>query len=86
MKCCVATSPLNHPPTHSQALIEGLIEVHNDDPTKVYVPSALNGAIFCGHLVTDMDSIAGAIGAADLYQGTASRASEVRHGADGGGS
>lgn len=27
-----------------------------------YIPSALAGAIFCGHLVTDLDSIAGAIG------------------------
>jgi inorganic pyrophosphatase/exopolyphosphatase len=47
------------------------------DPTKVYFPSVLEGAIFCGHLVTDMDSIAGAIGAADLYGGVAARASEV---------
>jgi hypothetical protein len=79
------------------------------------MPSMLKGAIFCGHLVTDMvrvspytlkivrmscispchrvllvdddsfffvliqkDSIAGAIGAADLYGGTACRASEVQ--------
>lgn len=27
----------------------------------------LKDAIFCGHLVTDLDSIAGAIGAAHLY-------------------
>lgn len=32
-----------------------------------YIPQALAGAIFCGHLVTDLDSIAGAIGAAELY-------------------
>jgi manganese-dependent inorganic pyrophosphatase len=48
-----------------------------DDPTRVYFPSMLNGALFCGHLVTDMDSIAGAIGAADLYGGQACRASEI---------
>ena len=47
------------------------------DPTKVYFPSVLESAIFCGHLVTDMDSIAGAIGAADLYGGVAARASEI---------
>jgi len=42
-----------------------------------YVPQTLNDCIFCGHLVTDMDSIAGAIGAAELYGGIAARASEV---------
>jgi len=42
-----------------------------------YLPSQLKGSIFVGHLVTDMDSIAGAIGAAELYGGVAARASEV---------
>ena len=42
-----------------------------------YIPQLLSGAIFCGHLMTDLDSIAGAIGAAELYGGTAARASEV---------
>ena len=42
-----------------------------------YMPPTLEHALFCGHLVTDMDSIAGAIGAAELYGGKASRASEV---------
>ncbi|KAJ1414298.1 hypothetical protein B484DRAFT_454846 [Ochromonadaceae sp. CCMP2298] len=42
-----------------------------------YLPQLLSGALFCGHLVTDMDSIAGAIGAAELYGGTAARASEI---------
>lgn len=32
-----------------------------------YIPQALAGAIFVGHLVTDLDSIAGAIGAAEFY-------------------
>ncbi len=44
---------------------------------KKYMPRFLNGAIFCGHLVTDMDSIAGSIGAAELYGGYAARASEI---------
>lgn len=44
---------------------------------KEYLPSQLSGALFCGHLVTDLDSIAGAIGAAELYGGTPARASEV---------
>lgn len=42
-----------------------------------YIPFILSESIFCGHLVTDLDSIAGAIGAAELYGGIAARASEV---------
>jgi len=42
-----------------------------------YMPQLLSGALFCGHLVTDMDSIAGAIGAAELYGGIPARASEI---------
>lgn len=42
-----------------------------------YIPQILSDAIFCGHLVTDLDSIAGSIGAAELYGGVAARASEV---------
>jgi len=42
-----------------------------------YMPPTLQSAIFCGHLVTDLDSIAGAIGAAELYGGFPARASEV---------
>jgi len=42
----------------------------------LHVPE-LSGAIFCGHLVADLDSIAGAIGAATLYGGTPARASEI---------
>jgi len=48
--------------------------LHSVDP---YIPQALCGAIFCGHLVTDLDSIAGAIGASELYGGIPARASEV---------
>jgi len=36
---------------------------------KPYIPQTLSDAIFCGHLVTDLDSIAGAIGASELYGG-----------------
>ena len=42
----------------AEKLISGLSD-SEEDPTKVYIPSMLSGAIFCGHLVTDMDSIAG---------------------------
>lgn len=55
---------------------------HLPEPTTIpkvnpYIPQLLSGAVFCGHLVTDLDSIAGAIGAAELYGGIAARASEV---------
>ena len=41
------------------------------------MPSAgkiLRGATFVGHINTDLDSIAGAIGAANLYDGVAAKA------------
>ena len=44
--------------------------------TSSFFPT-LENAIFVGHLVTDLDSIAGAIGAAHLYGGAPARASEV---------
>ncbi len=44
---------------------------------EAYIPQCLSGAIFCGHLVTDLDSIAGSIGASELYGGYCARASEV---------
>jgi len=37
----------------------------------------LAGAIFCGHLVADLDSVAGAIGASVLYGGVPAKASEI---------
>lgn len=47
------------------------------DEVGLYVPESLRGAVFCGHLVADLDSIAGALGAADLYGGHPARASEL---------
>lgn len=43
----------------------------------LYMPQSLKDVIFCGHLVTDLDSIAGAIGAAALYGGTPAAASKL---------
>lgn len=40
-------------------------------------PTELDGAVFVGHLVTDCDSVAGAIGGAELYAGVPARASEL---------
>ncbi|CAJ1947369.1 unnamed protein product [Cylindrotheca closterium] len=43
----------------------------------LYMPQSLKNVIFCGHLVTDLDSIAGAIGAAALYGGVPASASKI---------
>ena len=48
-----------------------------DEQSDSFVPEELKGAVFCGHLVADLDSIAGAIGAAALHEGVAARASEI---------
>lgn len=44
------------------------------------VSSILRGATFVGHINTDLDSVAGAISAANLYQGTAAKAQEELNG------
>lgn len=43
----------------------------------LFLPELLKDAIFVGHLVTDLDSVAGAIGAASLYGGKAALASDI---------
>ena len=43
----------------------------------LFLPDVLKNAIFVGHLVTDLDSVAGAIGAAALYGGTPALASKI---------
>jgi inorganic pyrophosphatase/exopolyphosphatase len=48
-----------------------------DASSDSFIPEELKGALFCGHVVTDLDSIAGAIGAAVLHGGVAARASEI---------
>ena len=44
---------------------------------ELYMPEILKDIVFCGHLVTDLDSIGGAIGAAALYGGVPASASKV---------
>ena len=44
---------------------------------ELFLPELLKDAVFVGHLVTDLDSVAGAIGAAALYGGVPALASEV---------
>ena len=43
----------------------------------LFLPDMLRGALFVGHIVTDLDSVAGAMGAAELYGGTAALASPI---------
>lgn len=61
---------------------ERIVDVLPKDDTSVpevdlFLPELLKDATFVGHLVTDLDSVAGAIGAAALYGGQAALASEV---------
>lgn len=44
---------------------------------ELFFPQMLRDAVFVGHLVTDLDSVAGAIGAAALYGGVPALASEI---------
>jgi len=46
----------------------------HDCHRQLCVEKILQGALFVGHVKTDLDSIAGAIGGACLWQGTATRA------------
>merc|ERR1719163_922793 len=57
---------------------EGLLSLlpRTEGEKETYLPQ-LKDAIFCGHLVTDLDSVAGAIGAAHLYGGVPARASDI---------
>ena len=50
-----------------------------DEQSDSFVPEELKGAVFCGHLVADLDSIAGAIGAGDVHEGVAARASRINN-------
>jgi manganese-dependent inorganic pyrophosphatase len=58
-------------------------EVSTDDEEEklpeieIFTPHNIKDAVFCGHLVTDLDSISGAIGAAKLYGGIPASASEL---------
>eukprot|EP00934_Nitzschia_sp_Nitz4_P008372 Nitzschia sp. Nitz4//scaffold118_size93875//87089//88387//NITZ4_004803-RA/size93875-processed-gene-0.47-mRNA-1//1//CDS//3329533769//8362//frame0 len=43
----------------------------------LFLPDVLKNSVFVGHIVTDLDSVAGAIGAAALYGGTPALASNI---------
>ena len=52
-------------------------EISTIPTVDLFLPEALKDAVFVGHLVTDLDSVGGAIGAAALYNGKAALASEI---------
>lgn len=61
---------------------ERIVDALPDDAKSIpevelFLPEGLSNAVFVGHLVTDLDSVAGSIGAAALYGGTPALASEV---------
>jgi len=59
-------------------LADALPEESSTIPTiNLFLPEALKDAVFVGHLVTDLDSVGGAIGAAALYNGKAALASDI---------
>jgi hypothetical protein len=60
----------------ASAIVDRLIDF-SSLPMTAYLPIILSDAIFVGHLMTDLDSIAGSLGAAELYGGIAARASEI---------
>lgn len=65
----------------AKATLAQLAEL-NDDEFATYLLTAptlpqLQGCIFVGHKATDLDSIASAVACAELFGGTAARASEV---------
>lgn len=62
----------------AELIVESLPKEASQIPTvDLFLPESLKSCLFVGHLVTDLDSVAGAIGAAALYGGTATLASEI---------
>eukprot|EP00566_Odontella_aurita_P012298 CAMPEP_0113582486 /NCGR_PEP_ID=MMETSP0015_2-20120614/31945_1 /TAXON_ID=2838 /ORGANISM="Odontella" /LENGTH=485 /DNA_ID=CAMNT_0000487171 /DNA_START=177 /DNA_END=1634 /DNA_ORIENTATION=- /assembly_acc=CAM_ASM_000160 len=62
----------------AEEIIESLPKDSSAVPrVELYLPDILRDTVFVGHLVTDLDSVAGAIGAAELYGGIPALASEV---------
>lgn len=62
----------------AEHIVDALPEDSKSVPeVELWLPELLSDSVFVGHLVTDLDSVAGAIGAASLYGGTPALASEV---------
>lgn len=58
-------------------IVHQLQEAETLPQIDLFLPQVLKGAVFVGHVVTDLDSVAGAIGAASLYGGTPALASAI---------
>ena len=52
-------------------------DIPHEVKTNKFLRGMLKGCVFVGHLNTDLDSVAGAIGAAELYGGTPALAQRV---------
>ena len=64
--------------TNAEHIVDALPKDDSQIPNvDLFLPELLKDATFVGHLVTDLDSVAGAIGAAALYGGKAALASDV---------
>eukprot|EP00927_Polykrikos_kofoidii_P071471 TRINITY_DN67732_c0_g1_i1.p1 TRINITY_DN67732_c0_g1~~TRINITY_DN67732_c0_g1_i1.p1 ORF type:complete len:540 (-),score=76.82 TRINITY_DN67732_c0_g1_i1:133-1752(-) len=67
-------------------MLHDKLKAHTDMPKaeamleRIFIAPHLHGACFVGHINTDLDSVAGAIGAAHLFEGTAARAEEAFNG------
>ena len=61
----------------AELIVESLPKDDSVPKVDLYLPQSLKDVVFCGHLVTDLDSIGGAIGAAALYGGVPASASKV---------
>lgn len=62
----------------AELIVEALPKESNTIPSvELFLPESLRSCLFVGHLVTDLDSVAGAIGAAALYGGTPALASKI---------
>lgn len=73
----VEEQALSHEPI-AERIVEALPKDASQIPTvDLFLPESLRGCLFVGHLVTDLDSVAGAIGAAALYGGTPTLASDI---------
>ena len=81
LKYVVKHTTLEHDVETRKEAVHQLVHKFTEDKplpmVSSYMPSILSDAIFCGHLVTDLDSIAGAIGAAELYGGIPAKASKI---------
>ena len=67
---------LNHE-SQADEIVHALCKTESLPEIDLFLPDVLNGAVFVGHIVTDLDSVAGAIGAAELYGGMPALASKI---------